>query len=105
MLKLQRARTVVVTHVVTRVVTHVVTQVVTHVVTQVATLNHIVLEQVGAHPVQTGQNILDYIIQLKERIIVQLIAHGHLIHRLNRTVPCFFIVHSEKDQMTIIGTQ
>lgn len=60
----------------------------TVVVAQVARLNHLVIKNVDVHPALTGcivQHIIDD--QLRERIIVQIIAHGHVVHRPNRTVP------------------
>lgn len=65
----------------------------TVVATQVARLNHILVKNAGVHPALTGctsQIIIDD--QLRELIIVPIIAHGRVVHRLNQAIPNYLIV-------------
>ena len=72
----------------------------TVVVAQVATLIHLVIKIVDVHPAHIGcivQHIIDD--PPRERIIVQIIAHGRAAHRPNRTITSYLIVQSKQNQM------
>lgn len=96
MLKLHRAQAIVAQVVVAQVAT------------QIAKHPHLVIRNVGAHPAQTrcivhtATSTDDH---RTERTIVQIIAHGRLVHRPNRTPPISHFVQSIETQMHFFRIQ
>lgn len=78
----------------------------TVVVTRIARLSYLIIQNVGVHPAWTKwivQHLMDG--QPSEHIIVQIIVHGRVVHRPNRTVSSYLIVQSIQNQMHFFWNQ